>query len=731
MLPQHRRGRLAADVADLIRRNTEAIEGYQSKAMIDRSGYRLRDIISDDNIDLAKLIVGSEGTLGIITEATLRTVEVPKSRGILLMLFERLELAAKAAVEVRRLGATACDLMDRRLLRLACEMDVRFDVLLPESAEALLLVEAFGENIKDVRNQLQQIQQFVQRRKRYAFHSKFAIEPDDVEFFWNLPKHVVPSLYRLKGSTRPLPFIEDIAVPPEALPEFLVSLQNVLKQYQVTASMFAHASHGQLHIRPFLDLSEPEHINAMRGLSRALYEKVLEVGGTVSGEHGDGLSRTWFLKEQFGPLYGVFRELKSIFDPKHLLNPGKIVADPPQPLTQNLRPVALPSHSNTAATTNESGDASTPELFQVNLNWDHEELTLASRSCNGCAACRTVNFGRMCPIFRFAPGEESSPRAKANLMRAISTGSLEPTHLKSEELKELADLCVNCHQCRLECPAEVDIPKLMIECKSQYVSANGLRLSETMMARLDKIAAWASRFRGLTNWSITSKMARWLIEKVFGIAQGRKLPRVAATSFIRKSRRLSRPSKDSTGKVLYFVDIYANWFDVELAEAFVNVMEHNKVHIYVHPHQLPSGMSMISVGAVEKAKQKATRNVAMLAEAVRLGYHIVATEPAAALCLTHEYLNLLDDEDARLVAENTSEACNFLWKMHQSGKLELDFKPINITVGHHVPCHSQAMSGDQAGMRLLKLIPGMTVHSIAKGCSGMAGTYGAQEGKLP
>ena len=302
--------------------------------------------LNDSTVDLARTIVGSEGTFALITEATVRTTALPRQVGVVLLLFDRLEHAAHAALEVPALGAAACDLMDRRLLRLACESDVRYDLLLPEQTEALLLVEVQGDHPHQVRDQLAQIVHVVQRRKQLAFDARLAVEPDDVELFWRLVERVVPTLYRLKGSTRPLPFVEDIAVPPPELPGFLVRLQNVMKKHQVTSSVFGHVGHGQLHIRPFLDLADPDHVRRMQHLARDLYAEVIEVGGTISGSHGDGLSRTWFLREQFGPLYAVFEQLKAIFDPLRILNPGKIIDQSGQSLTQNLRPVSPVAHAS-------------------------------------------------------------------------------------------------------------------------------------------------------------------------------------------------------------------------------------------------------------------------------------------------------------------------------------------------------------------------------------------------
>ena len=553
------------------------------------------------DLDLARLLVGSEGTLAIITEATVRTVPRPKHRGLALLFFDRLESAARGALEITSLGVSTCDLMDRRLLTIAREMDVRYELLIPAEAEAMLLVEQSGDDAYEVGQRLREMVVRLVRERHLAFDARVTIEKEERDFYWRLSRRVVTTLYRLKGTTQAVPFIEDIAVPPETLPEFLVRMQNVFKKHAVTAALFAHLGHGQLHLRPFLDLANPEHQRLMQDLAADLYDEVLGVGGTISGEHSLGLSRSWFLRRQVGPLYEVFREVKRIFDPNNLLNPGKVVAEVPQPLTKNLRP-PIPAQAPGAAP--EGGEPPSP-LVELELAWNWADITQATRACNGCGRCRTQGpEERMCPIFRFAPREEASPRAKANLLRAVLTGRLDPRGLLADELKSIADLCVNCHQCRFECPAVVDIPKLVLETKAQYVASNGLSMSDWFIARMDRLSAWGSAFSSLSNWAIRNRRMRWLLEKLIGIAQGRKLPRFESRSFLQLAhrRRLDRPSRRTGNKVLYFVDIYANWHDTQLAEALVAVLQHNGVAVYVHPQQVQCGMAAISMGAVDIAR---------------------------------------------------------------------------------------------------------------------------------
>lgn len=716
---------LVSGVSNTVARFESQILAHKPRSLVNCCGYRLDDVREDGHINLARLFTGSEGTLGLITEATLTTSPLPAAVGSALVFFDSLEKAAIAVQELLPLGPSACDMMDRRHLSLARENDPRYELMIPQVAEAVLLVEFFGETAGEVQYRVESAVSLLVEKQKLASGAHVALDDFDHELLWQLARRYVPTLYRLRGSTRPVPMVEDIAVPPEALPDFLRRAQQILKQLQVTASLFGHAGHGQLHIRPFLDLANDNDMNTLDALAEQLYREVWEVGGTISGEHGDGLSRTAFVAEQYGPAAAAFAEVKQLFDPEQILNPGKIVPLATDDPWTHLRRVTVEgTEAGTVPAANE------PPTVALQLEWRPEEMAHAARTCNGCAACRTVSAEtRMCPIFRYAPREEASPRSKANLVRGVLTGTLPAGTLVDDACKEMADLCVHCHMCRLECPANVDIPKLMVEAKAAYVATNNEALPDWLLSRIDRLCATASRFSRVANWAIANRPARWLLEKTLGIAQGRKLPRFAGRPFLRAStqRRLNRPHRSAGEKVLYFVDTYANFCDTQLAEALVAVLEHNGVSVYVPERQQQAGMPMIARGVLEPARRAAEVNVALLAEAVRQGYAIVTTEPSAALALTHEYPILLaGDPDAELVAENSFEACHYLWRLHQRGTLELDFTPLNLTVGYHTPCHLRALEVGTPGENLLGLVPGLRVERLEKGCSGMAGLYGFQ-----
>jgi len=747
---------LLTENAELIRRNQPAVPQ-------NHCGYNLVDVLGEGFLDLARLLVGSEGTLALITGATLDTQPLPRYRGVALLLFDSMEKAARAVPDILAHHPAACDLVDRRHLSLVREADLRFEQLVPAETEAVLLVEQDGDDPLEVRSRLHRLVNELWQRKRSVFGARQAFEDDEVELFWRLVDRVQPAFCRLTGPSRPVPVVEDMTVSPDVLPDFLVRMQNVLKRNQVTASLYCHAGQGQFHVRPFLDLAGPGDVERMRRLAEELYEEVFAVSGSISGEHACGLSRTAFVRRQAGPLFDVFLEVKRIFDPENILNPGKIVGDDPDLISRNLRPpMRVPSPPPTTGADSllqPPSDATAPggispsvepgpmesypeadaepaddvattglrDLVELQLNWEPARVRAAAAKCNRCGECRTQTARlRMCPVFRFMPMEEASPRAKANLLHGVLAGTLDLGLLTSDEFKAVADLCVHCHACRLECPAGVDIPRLASESKAAHVAANNLSLSDWVLTRLDLLGVLGGMVAPATNWALANRQMRWLLEKTLGIAQGRKLPRVTSRSYLRRAarRRLTRPTRRSGQKVLCFLDVYANYFDPQLAEAMVAVLEHNGVAVYVHPDQKQAGMPSIACGALEHARKIAEHNVAILAESVRQGYHIVATEPSAAQCLTHEYPQLVDDDDARLVAAHSSEAGSFLWNMHTLGQLQLDFKPLNLTVGYHTPCHLRALRVGSPGKNLLGLLPGLRLQHLEAGCSGMAGTFG-------
>ena len=705
-----RRHQLTQRLRSLLKENEALIRERQRPLLRNCSGYHLRNVLVDDELHLPRLLVGSEGTLALFTSATLHTSPLPAHRGVVMLLFGHLEQATAAVCRIAEQQPSACDLMDRRLLSLAREADPRFASLIPRAAEAGLIVEQTGFSDAEVRERLRSVIAAVQEVDSSAVVAQEAYEFDDVELLWSLPTRVVPLLAGLKGTTRPLPIFEDIAVPPAVLNEVLTRAQKVFQKHGITASLYAHAATGQLHMRPFLSPPAREDGPPLEALARELYEMVVACGGTISGEHGDGLARTSFLRTQYGPLYRVFQQVKDIFDPHNLLNPGKIVSDDPHLTIKHFR-----EHRQ-----EENG------LVDLQLRWSAERVNDVALRCNGCGTCRTQDAGlRMCPFFRNEPREEASPRSKANVMRGLLTGQIGARDMATDPVREMADLCFNCKQCQLECPSAVDIPHLAIEAKAASVAANGLSRADWILSRAHSFGQLGCALAPVSNWLLHTRWMRWLVEKTVGIARERKLPTFARKPFLKASRRpWGDPERAKQSPIVYFVDHYANYHDPELAWALVRILEHHGANVYVPQEQTGSGMAMVSAGDLEAARELAAKNVRILGELAREGSTIVCTEPAAALCLRDEYPLLLDHPDVGPLSRQVQDAGSLLLSWHREGKLRTDFRDIERAVGYHTPCHSKALHQPDAYATLLSLIPGMRLHRIEKGCSGMAGAFG-------
>jgi FAD/FMN-containing dehydrogenase/Fe-S oxidoreductase len=698
----------------LLEQNGELIASQRPRTSFNRCGYLLHDVFNGTSIDLARLLVGSEGTLGLFTEATLRTVPVPEGRSLLLLSFASLDAALRAARKVLLAGPAACELMDRRLLSLARGSDAsRVAQLVPAAAEAVLLVEFEGDNSPQVHAAARNLASVMMREEKQLLDAVPAFAGEDLDRLWQLREVALPSLYGLKGGAQPVPFVEDIGVPLEDMPEFIRRVQEILHEQETTASFLIHACTGQIHTRPFLDLQSPADVSKLTALAENIHALALGLGGTISSQHGTGLARTPWVARQFGPLYPILRQVKAIFDPKNIFNPGKIVDPEPGLAGWPLRTLAV----------------GTKPQDSLHLSWQPEQVRLESNHCNGCGHCRTeATYQRMCPIFRATQGEAASPRAKANLLRDLLHEAGTGQQLASDQVRAVADLCVHCKMCHLECPAHINIPKLMLETKAANVTQHGLDRTRWFLSRLDTIARLGSFMGVLANRMLASFPLRWVLDKVFGLSSRRRLPLVAPRTFLRQAQQRGWTVRPRTGRpcVALFVDLFVNYFDPQQGEAAVLVLQHNGIDVFVPAGQRACGMASLVQGDVETTKELVEANLRVLVEVAREGMPIVCLEPTSALMFRQDILDLLDDGDARTVAKQVVEITAYLADLHQQGRLRTNFQALDMALGHHVPCHLKALGQAPMAPVLLSLIPGVRVHTIDVGCSGMAGTFGLQ-----
>lgn len=734
-----RKQMIVREVTQLVQRNAELLKTCLPRTSFNRCGYSLTEWLRPDGIDLAGLIVGSEGTLGLITEAELRTVPVPTERAMVLVAFRSLEAAAQAAAASLEFEPSACELVDRRLLSLTLTAYPEFHGVIATDTEAVLLVE-FESTATGAHERAGQWQLRAKNLPGVA-GTHLTQNPMEVDWLWQLRNAALPLLHALPGQAQPIPYIEDVGVPVEHLPEFLVRVQELLQRQEMTAAFLVHAGAGMVHIRPLLDWSTPGEFERLRGLAEAVYEWVWRLGGTISTQHAVGLARSPYVKQQFGRLADLFREVKQCFDPRGLFNPGKLV-EVDETLARSLRKNCRNGQSWATVAAGSGGESSPPGAPRLDrttsttgwaLRWPNDSLPKTIHLCNGCAACRTESPNhRMCPLFRVRHEESATPRAKANLMRSLLDGTLPAEMLSADGVREVADLCINCKMCALECPARVNIPKLMLEAKAQHVAENGLSLSQWALARLEGLAALVGRFAWLVNAGLETRLFRWLLSRIFGLARQRRLPKLASVPFLKMAEQYGWTRRlrtfASKRSVALFVDFYGNYVDPTLPLAAVLVLQRAGVRVHVPPGQVNCGMAALACGDVETARRLARRNLQIFSDLARQGFDIVCCEPTSAVMFRIDHANLLDDPDVELVAHRTHELAAYVGELYQQGQLRLGpLQPLPVNVGHHIPCHVKALANGIAGPELLRLIPQLRVEVLDVSCSGMAGPFGLSE----
>ena len=721
--PGTRAADLQAGVRALVEAHADVIAVTRPRTLFNRCGYRLYDVIPGQ-VDLVRLLVGSEGTLALTTEVTLRTIPLPGGRAAAMLGFDSFEVALEAGLVARGFRPATCEVLDRRLLSLARTEPLRPAGVLPPETEALLLVD-FERDTPALAAEA------VAALLARMSHATIAVSAHgaDVEKLLAFRTAALPALYAATKGRRPIAIVEDMGVAPDRLPEFVAAAKAILKRHDVAASFLIHVATGQVHLRPILDPADPADAGRLWPLAEELHGLAIDLGGTISAQHGTGLARTPWVERQYGPLVPAFRDLKRLFDPRGILNPGKIVGpDPSRPAWPLRTPASSPDVRPTAAGEPTPAPATWPARL---LRWKETELSDAVGACNGCGACRSETPAtRMCPTFRALGTEAAAPRAKANLFRAVLDSA--PLSAGDEAVRAVADLCVNCKMCALECPGKADIPKLMLEAKAANHAEHGLRRSAWFLARMEGLTSLGSRFAPVSNLLLGRSVVRWGLEKVFGLARARTLPAFAFRSFLRRARRRGLTRRPADGPaVAYFVDTYATAFDPSIAEAAVAVLRHNAVPVYVPARQRGSGALALAQGDTDVARERLAHNLRRLADAARAGDTIVCTEPTAALFFRLDALGLSDDPDVKLVADRTVELTTYLWGLNEAGRLRTDFHPLPVAVGHHVPCHVKALGDGVHAPALLALIPELRVSTIDVSCSGMAGTYGLNARNLP
>jgi FAD/FMN-containing dehydrogenase/Fe-S oxidoreductase len=718
--------RIATDCIELLKGKEQVIEKALPATKRNRSGYSIAGIYHDGKINLARLMAGSEGTLAIFTKITLRTVPLPKHKGLMQLEFDSLEKMAKAVPIIVDTGASACELMDKTLIAMAIEHLPEYRDVLPANAVAALLVEHTGETGDEVKEKIQKTDTAI---GNLAEKQQIILDEQTQKRLWKARKDAVPLLERGKGRKRPVPFIEDVSVENIHLGKYITGLQAIGKKYGIEMSYYGHAGDGELHIRPYLDLGEQADVEKMVKIANEVFTLAWTLGGTVSGEHAVGLVRAAFLRRQYGDeFYGLLCGIKRIFDPDGLLNPGKIISKDTEIMTRNLK---AGSRILSGRTFGNSG-----------VFFDEDEVALELEQCSSCGVCRSRELQfRMCPVFRAADdpaspkgyaeaGELASSRAKMNVLRFWASGQMTDEDFESPEFRKFLDLCVNCRACLRECPAGVDVSKVMAAARAEYVRLKGLRLTERILGKNRYLSMLGSAFAPVSNFLMRRAITKWILEKTMGLDHRRKMPRFAFGTFLSAGRSYLEtcpPNEMPIDKVAYFVDTYANFNDHELGFAVIDVLRKNDIEVIL-PKQRPAPLPAIVYGDVTTAKKDLSYSVKYLAAAVREGYKIICSEPSAAMCLKQELRHYVEGEDASVVSANTYELMEYLLGLLKQDQL----KPAWVSrknkdeYVYHTPCHLFATGTYGASIEILKNLCGINVVDLKAGCCGLAGTFGMQ-----
>jgi anaerobic glycerol-3-phosphate dehydrogenase C subunit len=705
-------GPIAKACLSFLSKNQTVINKALPDTKRNRSGYNIAGICHDGRIDMARLMAGSEGTLAIFTKITLRTVPVPESKGLLQLEFESLEKMARAVPTIVDTGVTTCELMDNPLITLAFEAYPEYRDILAANAAAVLLIEHVGKTQEQVKKKIEQTDAAV---GQLASGRSIFLEPEQQKRLWKCRKDAGPLLYQKRRKEHPAEFMEDVSVDYRRLEDYIVGLLEIGRRYDIEISFFGHAGDGELHSRPLLDLSDPDDVQKMRAIADDVFLLAWSLGGSISGEHADGLVRAAFVRKQYGnEYYDLLCRIKNTFDPDCLMNPGKIINSDPDVMVKNLRRAYKPL----------------AKRLKTNLFFEKDELALEIDQCYGCGLCLSTEPDlRMCPVFRALGEELGSSRAKANLLHYWATGQLEEKDFESPEFRKFLDLCVNCKACMLQCPSGVDISTLMITARAQYVKRKGLRRTDRILSQNRYMSMLGSVFSPVSNFVMQLPGFNLLLEKVAGLDHRRRMPEFKRGSFLKAGQKYlasCEPIAKPVDKVAYFIDTYANYNDHALGFDVLEVLRHNNIEVIL-PDQRPAPLPAMAYGDTKKARRDLKYNVKRLAEVIRQGYKIVCSEPSAALCLSEELRLFVKGEDAKLVSENTYELMDYLLDLHSQKKLKPPVRKITEEYIYHTPCHLQVVNDGTATIKLLHDLCGVKVTDLKAGCCGLAGTFGMQK----
>ena len=701
-----------AFLRSLYANHAEEIIQRTPNTMRNVAGYNLASL-NPNQENLAQLLVGSEGTLAFFVRLRLKLSPLLRSRVLGICHFDGLLEALDTVQHIVKLSPTAVELVDQNVLSLgARHPDFRSAMsdFVTGTPKALLLVE-FSEELPgtDLGDKLNELEELLSELGHP--NSVVRAETESLQSAaWSVRKAGLNILMSMAGPRKPISFIEDCAVPLEHLSSYARHVDEIFSKHGVEGTWYAHASVGCLHVRPALNLRDPSDVRRMRAIAEETHEVVRRYGGTHSGEHGDGLLRSEFIKPMLGErMQQIFGEVKETFDPHGLMNPGKIINPPRMDDPTLFRFQA----------------ESVEKKLPVVLDWSQDGGVLtALEQCNNNGACLKSDPGVMCPSYRVTQDERHSTRGRANALRLAVTGQLGATGLDSPEMAEAMSLCISCKGCKRECPTGIDMAALKLEWQYHQNRHSGVPIRTRLLGGLPRVAPWATQIGQLVN--ILGKLP--LGRRLLGFALARKLPQWHGSPW-NDSELPPPPTVTGPADVILFVDTFTRWFEPEVPRAAKHLLEAGSWQTQTPQHPgrpLCCGRTYLSGGMLDEARRELRRVLDALAPAARAGTWIVGLEPSCIYTLRDEAPALLPGDDADVVAERAVLLEEFLDQEWAQGHT-LSFKPLKKRrLKVHGHCHQKAFGTVNASVRMLERIPDLTVEEIPSGCCGMAGAFGYQ-----
>jgi FAD/FMN-containing dehydrogenase/Fe-S oxidoreductase len=696
------------DVRRLAHESAAEIERRYPKILRRVGGYNLDCFTNPAGpFNLTKLMIGSEGTLGVVLEATITLVPLPKAKAVLAIQFASLLEALEATPAILLHKPSAVEVMDRFILdntRQSATLDAMRRTFIEGNPDALLCVELYADHSADLPPRLDALERDLSARGfGYRYHR--ALDPAAQATIWGLRETALGLSMATRTDAKAISFVEDTAVAPEKLRAYIERFLSIIGRHNTSAGIYAHASVGCLHVRPVINLKTDEGVRTFEALANDVANLVLEFGGALSGEHGDGLVRSPFMEKMFGPvLYDAFRQVKRTFDPEGIFNPGKIVDAPP--MTQNLR----------------YGRGYKTPMPQTHFDFsDYDGMGRAVDMCSGLGVCRKTLDGTMCPSYMATREEAHSTRGRANVLRLAMAGRLGETGLGDEGVKRVMELCLECRACKAECPVGVDVGRFKSEFLADYWRRHGTPLRARVLGHVHELARWGSRLAPLSNWALRSAAIRWLNEQFLGLDRRRKPPAWASRTFAQQF-----PATEKQVDVHIFNDTFTNYYNPGIGLAGAHVLRSAGMRVALAPNGC-CGRPLISQGLLDDARTRARMNTDALYPIADQGGTLVFFEPSCLSAVREDAPGLLRGEAqarARRVADASISFEALVEREWAARRIQLPLGPGPSRILLHGHCHQKAMGLLAPAKALLSRIPEATVVDLDAGCCGMAGSFG-------